>query len=195
MKPIRLTLWSVKGGVGKTTLSLNFAFHFNCGIITNEHYTMLDKVLAKDKFLKLASSQEIPKIDKKHSIIFDMGGFLDKRVKQAIQQSDYIIIPTTGDKLDIQGTISTIGEIKNITENIIIVVNKAESKEDFYKVKALVSQIGNYPVFEIKKSRALKTITDKKQSIIQMQEKGGLIGYTLKQIANQFKELNNFITK
>jgi cellulose biosynthesis protein BcsQ len=60
-----------------------------------------------------------------------MGGFLDKRVKQAIEQSDYTIIPTTSDKLDMQGAISTIGEIKDITKNIIVVVNKVEKDEDF----------------------------------------------------------------
>ena len=118
-------------GIGKTTLALNFAFHFDCGIITNERYTMLDKILPNEKFLKLAAEQQVPHIPEEHGIIFDMGGFLDKRVKQAIEQSDYTIIPTTSDKLDMQGAISTIGEIKDITKNIIVVVNKVEKDEDF----------------------------------------------------------------
>ena len=193
MKPIRLTLWSVKGGVGKTTLSLNFAFHFECGIITNEYYTMLDKVLPPERFLKLSSEQQVPHIPEEHSIIFDMGGFLDKRVRQAVEQSDYVIIPTSSDKLDIQGAISTIGEIKNITKNIIVVVNKTERDEDFEEVKNLVHQIGEYPVFEIKKSRALKNIVDEKKSIIQFQKEGGLMGYTLRSLAEQFEKLTNFI--
>ena len=144
MKPIRLTFWSVKGGVGKTTLALNFSFHFDCGIITNERYTMLDRVLTKEQFLKLAPDQTVPSIPKEHSIIFDMGGFLDTRVQQALKQSDYVIIPTTPDKLDLQGAISTIGEVKDINNNIIVVVNKTENKEEFESAKELIEQIGKY---------------------------------------------------
>lgn len=194
MKPSRLTFWSVKGGVGKTTLALNFSFHFDCGIITNERYTMLDKVLSKESFLKLKENQDVPSIPKEHSVIFDMGGFLDTRVKQAIKQSDYVIIPTTSDKLDLQGMISTIGEVKNINNNIIIVVNKSERQEDFLATQSLVKEVGDYPVFEIKKSRALKNIIDEKRSIIQTQERGGLIGYTLKSLSKQFIDLTNYIT-
>ena len=195
MKPIRLTFWSVKGGVGKTTLALNFSFHFNCGIITNERYTMLDKILTKEQFLKLAPNQSVPSIPKEHSIIFDMGGFLDSRLRQALKQSDYIIIPTTADKLDLQGAISTIGEVKSINKNIIIVINKVETKEEFNSAKKLLQKIGKFPVFEIKKSRALKNLVDDKKSIIQTQKAGGLMGYVLKSLAGQFKELNDFITK
>lgn len=194
MKPIRLTLWSVKGGVGKTSLALNFAFHFKCGIITNERYTMLDKVLPEDDFLKLPPEQNIPDIPNEYSIIFDMGGFLDKRVEEAVKQSDYVIIPTTCDKLDIQGTISTIGEIKNLTDNIIIVVNKSEKEEEFLKTAELFKEVGDYPIFEIKKSKAVKQLVDTKKSIIHSQEEGGLKGYILKSSADKFKELTNFIT-
>ena len=194
MKPVRLTFWSVKGGVGKTTLALNFAFHFDCGIITNERYTMLDKILPNEKFLKLTVEQQVPHIPEEHGIIFDMGGFLDKRVKQAIEQSDYTIIPTTSDKLDMQGAISTIGEIKDITKNIIVVVNKVEKDEDFEEARNLLSQMGNYPIFDIRKSRALKNIVDEKKSIIQFQQEGGLMGYTLRSLAEQFERLTNFIT-
>ena len=104
-----------------------------------------------------------------------------------------MIILTSSDKLDIQGVISTIGEIKNITKNIIVVVNKTERVENFEEVKNLVQQIGEYPVFEIKKSRALKNIVDEKKSIIQFQQEGGLIGYTLRSLAEQFDNITNFI--
>lgn len=149
--------------------------------------------MPKEKFLKLALDQDIPMIPKEHSVIFDMGGYLDKRVKSALLQSDYVIIPTTSDKLDLQGTISTIGEVKAINNNIIIVANKTETADDVRVIKDLIQQIGNYPVFEIKKSRALKGIIIEKQSIQNIQKQGGLKGYILKSLAKQFEDLTQFI--
>jgi hypothetical protein len=54
--------------------------------------------------------------------------------------------------------------------------------------------MGNYPIFDIRKSRALKNIVDEKKSIIQFQQEGGLMGYTLRSLAEQFERLTNFIT-
>lgn len=195
MKTTRITLWSVKGGVGKTSIALNIALSLDCGIITNERYTLLDKVLEKDKFLKLSLDQNVPQISCDHSIIFDMGGYLDKRVKQAVQQSDYVIIPTTSDKLDMQGTISTIGEVKTINNNIIIIVNKIEKDSEFEEVKKVINQIEGYPIFPIKKSRMLKNIIDEKKSIQEIKKEGGLKGYIVKALSEQLDTINNFITK
>lgn len=194
MNPIRLTFWSLKGGVGKTTLALNFAFHFKCGIITNERYSMLDKVMDNGDFLQLAQGQSMPQIPLEHNVIFDMGGYLDNRVTEAVKQSSYVIIPTSSDKLDLQGTISTIGEIEKINPNIVVIINKSENHKEFLEAKQLIQEFRqNIAVFEIKKSKALRNILDDKKSIIQSQEEGGLKGYVLKSLAEQFKELTQYI--
>jgi cellulose biosynthesis protein BcsQ len=194
MKPTRITIWSLKGGVGKTTIALNLALDFHCGVITNERYTLLDKALEKGKFLKLDTEQSVPTIPKEHSIIFDMGGYIDKRVIEACMQSDYVIIPTTPTKLDLQGCIGTIQEIQEVNKNIIVVINRVDNEKDCIKAKALIKQIGDYPVFEIKKSRTMQNLIDEKQSISQIAEQGGLKGYMVQSLNTQWQEIINFIT-
>ena len=83
--------------------------------------------------------------------------------------------------------------MKNINNNIIIIANKTETQEDLRLIKDLMQQIGGYPVFEIKKSRALKGIIAEKKSIQNIQKEGGLKGYILKALAKQFDEVGNFI--
>lgn len=194
MKPVRITIWSLKGGVGKTTIALNLALDFHCGVITNERYTLLDKALERGRFLKLETTQSIPNIPKEHSIIFDMGGYIDARVAEACEQSDYIIIPTTPTKLDLQGCIGTIQEIQEVNKNIIVIINRVESEKDFTKAKSLIKKVGDFPIFQIKKSRTMQNLIDEKKSISQISEQGGLKGYIVQSLNDQWKEIINFIT-
>jgi len=195
---MKLIVWSLKGGVGKTTLSLNLALHYRCGIITNEVYTMIDKILPTGKFLRLSKHQELPNmnnINKNASVVFDMGGYIDNRVLSACDQAEKIIIPTSTEKLDIQGCISTIQELKKYKDKIIIVINKVEDKKVYdYIKKFFLEKIGDFPIFGIQKSAIFKNIVDEKKSLNQIMSEGGLKSHSLKKgLWKQWNDVVKFL--
>ena len=109
---MKVTTWSLKGGVGKTSIALNIALTCKCKIIINESYSLLKNFLNDKELLQLGMSEKIPAIPKDESVVFDMGGGVDKRVIDCLKQSDFLLIPTTANDIDLQSTINTIQEVQ-----------------------------------------------------------------------------------
>jgi cellulose biosynthesis protein BcsQ len=198
MKAPNFVLWSLKGGVGKSSIAANLAHTLNYGIVTNDVYSPIEKVMPEGRYLKLMPNQEIPaQVLKNNSgIIFDFGGYLDKRIKDAVKVSKCVIIPIIeADDFNVQGLISSIAEIKEITSKVVIVLNKMK-KEHMTAVKVeLKKHKYPYPVFEISSSRALIRVVKQKESIREMTKRGGLLAYMYKGVSNQFEELISYLTK
>lgn len=195
---MKITIWSLKGGVGKTSIALNLALTRNCKIITNERYSLLDSILDDKKLLQLQTSEKPPKLKKEDRVIFDMGGTVDKRIIDCLEQSDFVLIPTTANDIDIQGCISTIGELQDhIDESrIVVIVNNTTNINDFEKVKGYIDQITRKcKIFEIKRSRGLVNIFDRKKSIKDLVSENGLNRYNYEKINRQFNDLINFLER
>jgi len=193
---MKITIWSLKGGVGKTSIALNLALSCNCKIITNERYSLLTDVLNEENLLQLGVSEKIPQLGKEDKIIFDMGGTVDKRIIDCLKQSELVLVPTTANDIDIQGCISTVMELQDYIEKekITIIVNNTTGKKDLEKVRSIINQIceHKYKFFELKRSRALVNIFDSKKSIKEMSKKG-LRKNSYRKINEQFNNLINFI--
>lgn len=190
---MKLTVYNLKGGVGKTSLSLNLALTLDYGIITNDVYSPIENVLPKERLMKLEPNDDVPEIPKDYDILFDFGGYLDARVIKALKASDFVLIPIVCNILNVQVSISTIEEIKKYNDNIIIIANKTQ-QEDFREITEALDELGyKYPIFEIKQSRALDAVFEKKRSIGSMVEEGGLQGYSFRLVNQQFNVLINYL--
>ncbi|MBM3467484.1 MAG: ParA family protein [Alphaproteobacteria bacterium] len=187
----KITIWTTKGGCGKTNISAELALQLSYPVITNEQESMLSSIINTDRLLILKPNQEIP--DMNCGVIFDFGGYIDQRLEKVLTISDVILVPTLPEISDIQGCINSLQTIQKYNKNIAIIVNKTESSKDFENVESIITKIGTYPLFEIKKSRALPNIYLKKQSIKDMSDESPLERYSYRKILEQFNCLIKYI--
>ncbi len=191
---MKITVYNYKGGVGKTRISLNLALTLNFGIITNDIFSPLQKILDEESILKLGVKQKIPALPKNADIIFDLGGYPDERAITALKTSKCVLIPVIYDFGDIQVTLDFMNEIQKYNKNIAVIANRTE-KGEFELIKKAIGKFFKFPIFELKESRSLPNIFTEKKSIHEMIKEGGIKKYHYQKIANQFDEIIKFIQK
>jgi len=186
---MKILIYNIKGGQGKTDIALNLALTLDYNLITNEPLSPVEMVLEEDTFIKLDRDEDLPDLPEEYNIIYDFGGYLDKRAIKALKQSNLVIVPVLNEFKDVYTTVNFIQEIEEYNNKIIIVVNKAQ-RGDYEEVRALLSEhYPDYPVFEIKKSRAMPNILKDKMSIQAMVDQGGLKKFNYGEINEQFNNL------
>lgn len=200
----KITVWTLKGGEGKTTIACAIALEGDWAIITNDIHSDLTSALKEEHYLVLEPDQPLP--TKKElegaNIIFDPGGFLDHRMIDAVKMSDYVIIPVSefGKKLNTERFIASVLEIEQYNKNIVIVLNKIaqENVEEARKaLKELMSKEfkGTYPIFEIKKNEAFEMMLNTGSSISKIVKKGGLFRRWFQPVDGQLQKLIKFINE
>jgi len=193
----KIVVSSFKGGVGKTRISLNLALSLgkNWGVVTNDVYSSLQEILPPERFLKIKPHQDFPRpIDE--NVIFDLGGYADQRSIKVLKFADKILIPVTvnmDDDDEITTGLSSIKEIQKFNSNIGIIANKIEKPKQLERVKSIIKEFFDYPVFELKYSKSFDRIFSEKQSIRDICENYPLWRKPFGVVADQFDQIVNFI--
>ena len=71
---MKITVFSAKGGVGKTPISYNIAKDKGWGIATNETYHILDRCMPEEDLLVVPPNEEFPELPPEVDVVFDLGG-------------------------------------------------------------------------------------------------------------------------
>lgn len=127
-------VYSIKGGVGKTTLSVQISQMLNYTYVTNDSHSSAHNLMPEEKGF-LVSSEEYDEIPFDKNIVYDFGGFRDNRINDIIKQSDKIVIPTLTSIVDVQATLATLKDVAEVNKNIIIVINKAKNNNKAVELK------------------------------------------------------------
>ncbi|MDR0423056.1 MAG: hypothetical protein LBH46_00520 [Rickettsiales bacterium] len=193
---MKIVIFNLKGGQGKTSIAVNLALTLNAGIITNDVYSPLESVLSQNQFIRIEKDEEFPDIDESNSInIYDLGGWIDERAIGLFKEADLIIVPMINSFLDNQTTINTLEEVKKYNDRVIIVVNRT-TKNDFAEAKSLMENFykkDEFVFFEIKQTTAFKKIFEKTKSINSIMEEDKLLAYSYRELQQQFQQIVDFI--
>lgn len=193
---MKVLIYTGKGGCGKSSISsvLNQIIP-DSQIITNDVNNPYNLILKKEDYYLLSPSMEIPTFnDKQVNMIYDMGGFIDQRIKDFIIKAKdlLILIPFNPDIVSFQSAVSIFNEIKELSQNIIFVINRAKKGDyDLFKEQMGKMKI-NKGLLEVKESKMFQNIFNKQETLEDIRN-NKLLNHSykpvLKQIDNLVKEL------
>ena len=157
-----LVVYSIKGGVGKTTLSVQISQMLDLTYVTNDSHSSAHNLMPEEKGF-LVSLEEYEEIPYDEKVVYDFGGFKDTRINDIIKKSNKILIPTLTSIVDVQATIATLKDIIEINKNIIIVINRAKNNNKSTDLKEyLLEEIEklygkvNIPIIFVRESSVLE---------------------------------------
>lgn len=186
---MKIIVWNLKGGQGKTVLSLAIAMLEGAYIVTNDRHSPIDEVIGEDRGLRLKADDPLPEVPDGIDLIYDFGGFPDVRTIEAAQNADFIVMPIIYESpLEMQVTLNALREIEAYNKNIVVVVNKAKPN-DLERTKDVLADFGfHYPIFEIKQSTVFSKAVESKKSLQELVDENPLwrLPYSkpLKQVKN-----------
>jgi len=190
-----VSTFSLKGGVGKTSISLAVQLELQkkgsgVKIMTNDPVSPIGAVLEENDFIQLSQKQEFPKdLQKKGDWILDLGGYLDNRILPVLKKSKTIIIPTFTDYPSLIATQRSVKEIEPHNKNIILIANKTAKSDFMDTYETLRDVCGNYPVFPVKTSKAFENIYVERKAISQTMIDNPLLGKAYSDVSEQVRKI------
>ena len=174
---MRLVVWNLKGGQGKTVLSLNLAMLEGAFVVTNDVHSPIDDVLGEDRALRLGMRDSLPQVPADVPLIYDFGGYPDPRIIEAAKTAHHILIPIIYESpLEMQVTINAIGEIERYNPNITIILNKAKPG-DYERAMEVLGKFYEYPILEVKQSTAFVRSIEQKKSLQELVDEKAVFSF------------------
>ena len=190
----RIAIWTNKGGQGKTSLALALALEFDFPVMTNDFHSPIDSVLPEGDAYHLQPGEDFPAIPAGNKVILDMGGNAEARVVAAANNADVILMPVIyNSPQEMKVFLESVAEMKQHNPRIVLVVNGCKRG----KFKSISEIINNYfpqfPILEVKESRAFARVVEEGKSIAQMMNENPLNRFHFKEVHRQLSFLHEVL--
>ncbi len=190
-------MFNLKGGQGKSSIALNLALELKANVISNDVITQIEDVLPEDNFLKIEKSENFPLIEENIDIIYDLGGWIDSRIVDVVEDADLIIIPMINGIMNNKTSLNSIEQIKKINSKILIIANKTK-KGDYDIICELIKRYfpnDDFPILELKETTAFEKILEREKSINEIIKSDKLLKFNYSKVVEQFNCIIDFINK
>lgn len=122
-----LSVYNIKGGTGKTSISIQLAKILNLTYVSNDEEGGAYDVFEEDRAF-LVKENEYKTIPFAENTLYDFGGFrTTQNIGEILKQSDVIVIPTLTSKGDIKGTLKMLKEVHSINQNVLVIINRVKA--------------------------------------------------------------------
>lgn len=158
---MRVLFGSLKGGVGKSSLALNYAIHANSICLTNDIVTSDNCRVIKIE----PSKKRIPlQYLNKTNMVLDFGAMstnIDPKVAHAARLADVIVIPTLTDTRSLKATVDTYELMKESGKPIVVIINHfTKQKKCDAAMQFLTDALGNdIPILTLRSTTLFERVS------------------------------------
>lgn len=164
-KYIKVVVIGGKGGVTKSTISLNVARALDAYIITNDQMSKLPMLCDDENEVTVVKDIQFIEVDA--NVVYDFAGYVDNRMVDIVKKADVVIYVTTFERLAYGQMTEYIVDLLPYNDNAFIVANKLglmpkskESKRDaiLRELKLIEKEVAGQfglEVFPIKASKKI----------------------------------------
>ena len=186
----KITVWSPKGGQGKTSLSLAIAMEFGFLVVTNDTHSPIDEVMPEGHAMRLAPGEAFPEIEEGDKLIYDLGGNSEARVIEAAKQSDAVIMPVIyGSEFEMQVFLEGVAEMLAINPKILLVVNGSDKRKFGATCEIIAEHFPDLPIVEMKKTSFFSRMIVEGKSISDICNSNPLLNFHFKSVKAQLAAL------
>ena len=161
---MKILYFSLKGGVGKSSLALNHSIENGDYVyVTNDIVSDIDRSQLFEFYQIMDKKKRIPqKLTHLKNVIFDFGAMSstpDPKITHAVTICDGVVIPTLTDERSLKATIESYNFIKDNAKQIIIVINNyTQEKKYDYAYKLLSEALDNPIILGVRTSTLFERV-------------------------------------